>query len=62
MLMMVAIYAPEGSHDITFLDNDTNIFVQDGLLRVPGVGSISRFTDDFSMRIWMDPEKMPATV
>jgi HAE1 family hydrophobic/amphiphilic exporter-1 len=58
MLMMVAIYAPAGSHDITFLDNYTNIFVQDALLRVPGVGSISRFTDDFSMRIWMDPEKM----
>jgi HAE1 family hydrophobic/amphiphilic exporter-1 len=58
MLMMVAIYAPQGTHDITFLDNYTNIFVQDALLRVPGVGSISRFTDDFSMRIWMDPEKM----
>jgi len=25
---------------------------------VPGVGSISRYTDDFSMRIWMNPEKM----
>ena len=58
MLMMVAIYAPKGSHDITFLDNYTNIFVQDALLRVPGVGSINRFTDDFSMRIWMNPEKM----
>ncbi|HMK37931.1 MAG TPA: efflux RND transporter permease subunit, partial [Bacteroidota bacterium] len=58
LLMMVAVYAPEGTHDITFLDNYTNIFVQDALLRVPGVGSISRFTDDFSMRIWMNPEKM----
>ena len=58
MLMMVAICAPQGTHDITFLDNYTNIFVQDALLRVPGVGSISRYTDDFSMRIWMDPEKM----
>jgi HAE1 family hydrophobic/amphiphilic exporter-1 len=60
MLMMVAIYAPHDSHNITFLDNYTNIFVQDALLRVPGVGSISRFTDDFSMRIWMNPEKMAA--
>jgi HAE1 family hydrophobic/amphiphilic exporter-1 len=58
MLMMVAIFAPKGSHDITFLDNYTNIFIQDALLRVPGVGSISRYTDDFSMRIWMNPEKM----
>jgi len=60
MLMMVAIYAPKGSHDITFLDNYTNIFVQDALLRVPGVGSINRFTDDFSMRVWMNPNKMAA--
>ena len=57
-LMMVAVYAPKGTHDITFLDNYTNIFIQDALLRVPGVGSIARFTDDFSMRIWMDPQKM----
>jgi len=60
MLMMVAVYAPKGTHNITFLDNYTNIFVQDALLRVKGVGSINRFTDDFSMRIWMNPEKMAA--
>ncbi len=60
MLMMVAVYAPMGTHDITFLDNYTNIFIQDALLRVPGVGSINRFTDDFSMRVWMNPEKMAA--
>src|SRR6202789_785372 len=60
MLMMVAVYAPKGTHNITFLDNYTNIFVQDALLRVPGVGSINRFTDNFSMRIWMNPEKRAA--
>jgi hydrophobic/amphiphilic exporter-1 (mainly G- bacteria), HAE1 family len=60
MLMMVAVYAPKETHDITFLDNFTNIFIQDALLRVPGVGSINRFTDDFSMRVWMNPEKMAA--
>jgi HAE1 family hydrophobic/amphiphilic exporter-1 len=60
MLMMVAIYAPNSTHDITFLDNYTNIFVQDALLRVPGVGIINQFTDNFSMRIWMNPEKMAA--
>src|SRR5579871_5253994 len=60
MLMMVALYAPKGTHNITFLDNYTNVFIQDALLRVPGVSSINRFTDDFSMRIWMNPEKMAA--
>src|SRR5258708_17471296 len=60
MLMMVAIYAPNGTHNNTFLDNYTNVFVQDALLRVPGVGTITRFTDHFNMRIWMNPEKMAA--
>ncbi len=58
MLMMVAVYAPKATHNITFLDNYTNIFIQDALLRVPGVSSINRFTDDFSMRVWMNPQKM----
>src|ERR1700689_1747575 len=58
MLMMVAVYAPQGTHGITYLDNYTNIFIQDALLRIKGVGSINRFTDDFSMRVWMNREKM----
>jgi len=58
MLMMVAIYSPKGSHNITFLDNYTNIFIEDALLRVPGVGDITTRTDNFSMRIWMNPDKM----
>ncbi|RFM25769.1 efflux RND transporter permease subunit [Deminuibacter soli] len=60
MLMMIAIYAPRGTHNITFLDNYTNIFVEDALLRVPGVGDISARTDQFSMRVWLNPDKMAA--
>ncbi len=60
MLMMVAVYSPKGSHDRPFIDNYSNIFIQDALLRVPGVGDITARTDHFSMRIWMDPEKMAA--
>ena len=59
-LMMIAIYSPKGSHNITFLDNYTNIFVEDALLRVPGVGDINTRTDQFSMRIWLNPDKMAA--
>ena len=58
ILMMVALYSPNASHNITFLDNYTNIYVMDALLRVPGVGDINVRTDNFSMRIWMDPDKM----
>ena len=60
MLMQVAIFSPNGSHDITFLDNYTNIYIKDALLRTPGVGDINARIDNFSMRIWMDPEKLAA--
>jgi len=58
MLMNVAIFSPNGSHNITFLDNYSKIFIVDALLRVPGVGDVNARTDDFSMRVWMDPQKM----
>ena len=60
MLMQVAIFSPNGTHDITFLDNYTNIYIKDALLRIPGVGDINARTDNFSMRIWMNPEKLAA--
>src|ERR1700761_4018655 len=57
-LMLVAIYSPKKTHGITFLDNYTSTFIQDAILRVPGVGDVSARTDPFSMRIWMNPDKM----
>lgn len=57
-IMNVAIFSPNGTHDIEFLDNYTNIFVRDALMRVKGVGDIFTRTDDFSMRIWLNPDRM----
>ena len=58
ILMLVAIYSPDGTHGVTFLDNYTNIFVRDALLRVNGVGDVFTRADDFSMRIWLQPDKL----
>ncbi len=58
MLMIAAIYSPKGTHNISFIDNYTNIFVKEALSRVPGVGDINVRADDFSMRIWLNPAKM----
>src|SRR6201985_2464764 len=57
-LMLIAIFSPGGAHNITFLDNYTNVFIQDAILRVPGVGDVQARTDQFAMRIWLDPDKM----
>ena len=58
ILMIVAIYSPKNTHNITFLDNYTNIYVKDALLRVKGVGDIFVRADDFSMRVWLEPDKL----
>ncbi len=58
ILMVVGIFSPEGTHDIKFVDNYTNIFIRDALLRVKGVGDVFTRADDFGMRIWLNPEKL----
>jgi hydrophobic/amphiphilic exporter-1 (mainly G- bacteria), HAE1 family len=57
-LMNVALYSPKGTHNAQYLDNYTNIYVREALLRVDGVGEVSPRGDDFSMRLWISPEKL----
>jgi HAE1 family hydrophobic/amphiphilic exporter-1 len=56
--MMVALFSPKGTHNITFLDNYANVHLVDALLRIPGVGDINARSDNFSMRVWLNPDKM----
>ena len=58
ILMLVAIYSPKGSHSIPFMDNYANIYVRDQLLRTPGVGDVFSRADNFSMRIWLQTDKL----
>ncbi|TSJ39301.1 multidrug efflux RND transporter permease subunit [Mucilaginibacter corticis] len=60
ILMLVAIYSPTSSHNVTFLDNYANVFIKDALLRTKGVGDVVSRADDFSMRIWLKPDKLAA--
>ena len=60
ILMLVALFAPKGTHDVTFMDNYTNVFVKDALTSTAGVGDVITRADDFSMRIWLKPDKLAA--
>lgn len=61
LLLVIAVYSPDGSKDALFLSNFATINVQDELARVNGVGNASQFGPlDYSMRIWLQPEKMAA--
>lgn len=58
IMMVISMYSPNGTHDAKFLSNYTNIFIKDALLRVKGVGDINAIGQDFSMRVWLRPDKM----
>ncbi|MBU1822961.1 MAG: efflux RND transporter permease subunit, partial [Bacteroidetes bacterium] len=58
ILMLVAIYSPNETHGVNYLNNYANIYIKDALLRVKGVGDIFSRADDFSMRVWLQPDKL----
>jgi HAE1 family hydrophobic/amphiphilic exporter-1 len=58
IMMVIALYSPNGTHDATFLGNYSNIYIKDAMLRVKGVGDIVSFGDDFGMRVWLNPDKL----
>ena len=58
ILMVIGIFSPRKTHDIQFVDNYTNIYVREALLRVGGVGDVFTRADPFGMRLWLNPEKL----
>src|SRR5262245_1384206 len=59
VLMIVNLYSPDGSRDSLYLSNYATIQLRDELARVEGVGDITYLGQrDYSMRLWLDPEKM----
>ncbi|MCC6289041.1 MAG: efflux RND transporter permease subunit, partial [Chitinophagaceae bacterium] len=60
VMAVFGFYSPNGTHDALFIGNYVNMYVKDAILRVKGVGDVLSRSDDFSMRIWLNPEKMAA--
>lgn len=60
-LMFLALYSKNKEYDGTFVQNYAKINLVPKLQRVKGVGQVNVFgAKDYSMRIWIDPEKMAA--
>ena len=58
-LQVIALTSPDRRYDTTFLSNYALLNIQDALARVKGVGFVRLFgARDYSMRIWLDPDKM----
>ncbi|WP_374368832.1 efflux RND transporter permease subunit [Dongia sp.] len=61
MLMVIHINSPDGSRDQLYMSNYATLQVRDVLARLDGVGDVRIFgARDYSMRVWLDPEKVAA--
>lgn len=60
-LMIVNLISPDDRYDATFLSNYATIYIKDELGRLPGVAGITYLGQrDYSLRAWLDPEKLAA--
>ena len=58
---VISFYSPDGRYDDLFITNYLTINVTDVLSRIRGVGDIVTYpTKDYSMRIWLDADKLRA--
>jgi len=61
IMQVIAIHSPNGRYGFLELSNFATIYIKDELARVPGVGDVQQFGNaDYSMRLWVDPEKLAA--
>ncbi len=59
ILMGLALYSPDGRYDQLYLSNYALRILRDELSRVEGVSDVFLFGQrDYSMRIWVDPDKL----
>lgn len=58
VLMMISLVSPNGTRDAKFLANYANLYLKDAIMRVKGVGDVMAFGQPFSMRIWLDANKL----
>ncbi|HEX7116220.1 MAG TPA: multidrug efflux RND transporter permease subunit [Steroidobacter sp.] len=58
MLQIVSLTSPDRSLDPIELSNYALLNILDELRRVPGVGDAQMFGQDYSIRIWMQPDKL----
>ena len=61
LMMVIHLSSPDGSRDLLYISNYATLHVRDVLARIDGVGNVTIFgARDYSMRIWLDPEKLAA--
>ena len=61
ILLVIALNSAVGRYDQLYLSNYALMHIKDELARMPGVSDVILFGQrDYSMRVWVDPEKLAA--
>ncbi len=61
LMGVVHLISPDARYDSLYLRNYAVLNVRDVLARLPGMGEVRVFgAGDYSMRIWLDPQKLAA--
>ncbi|KMO87837.1 RND transporter [Megasphaera cerevisiae DSM 20462] len=58
MAFVFQLYSPNHTYDAKFLKNYGSLYLLDSLKRIPGVGDVNAMGSDYSMRVWLQPDKM----
>ncbi|MGE4542726.1 MAG: efflux RND transporter permease subunit [Pedobacter sp.] len=61
ILLISTLFSPDSRFNTLYLSNYATLRIKDELARVDGVGDVQIFgARDYSMRIWLDPDKLRA--
>jgi len=60
LLGFIILLSPNGTHDRLFMSNYTYDYIQPALERLPGVSSVGVFGSKYSMRVWLDSDRIAA--
>jgi multidrug efflux pump len=59
LTMVVHLYSPTKSHDISYLSNYADIYIKDQISRLGGVGNVELFgAGQYALRLWLNPEQL----
>ena len=58
MAYVFALLSPNGTFNRTFLMNYAKVHLIDSIKRIKGVGDISEFGTTYSIRVWLDPDRL----
>src|SRR5271169_1994496 len=61
LMMVVHLLSPDNTYDQAYISNYAFLQIRDPLSRLDGIGNVNVFgAREYSMRIWLDPNKMYA--